>query len=107
MYVDLFDRWIIQLAVNSYLRVPNTQWGFPDDSVVKNIPAVAEDSGLIPGLGRSPGEGNNNPLQYTGKFCGQRSLAGYSPWDRKDSDRTEQLHFTSLLSFTFLDTSTM
>ena len=65
MYVDLFDRWIIQLAVNSYLRVPNTQWGFPDDSVVKNLPAVAEDSGLIPGLGRSPGEGNNNPLQYS------------------------------------------
>ena len=65
MYVDLFDRWIIQLAVNSYLRVPNTQWGFPDDSVVKNLPAVAEDSGLIPGLGRSPGEGNNNPLQFS------------------------------------------
>ena len=65
MYVDLFDRWIIQLAVNSYLRVPNTQWGFPDDSVVKNLPAVAEDSGLITGLGRSPGEGNNNPLQFS------------------------------------------
>ena len=48
----------------------------------------AGGKGLIPGLGRSPGEGNDNPLQYTGKFCGQKSLAGYSPWDCKDSDRT-------------------
>ena len=31
-------------------------------SVVKNLPANARDVGLIPGLGRSPGEGNGNPL---------------------------------------------
>ena len=31
----------------------------------KNLPANAEDSGSIPGSGRSPGEGNGNPLQYT------------------------------------------
>ena len=40
--------------------------GFPGDSVVKNPPANsgdAEDMGLIPVLGRSPGEGNGNPLQ--------------------------------------------
>ena len=36
---------------------------FPGDSVVKNPPANAEDMGLIPGLGRSPGEGNSCPLQ--------------------------------------------
>ena len=36
------------------------------------------DIGSIPGSGRSPGEGNGEPLQYS---ChGQRSLAGYSPW---------------------------
>ena len=34
-------------------------------SVVKNSPANSEDLGLIPGLGRSPGEGNGNPLQYS------------------------------------------
>ena len=34
-------------------------------SVVKNPPASAEDPGLIPGLGRSPGEGNGNSLQYS------------------------------------------
>ena len=33
--------------------------------MVKNPPANAEDAGLIPGSGRSPGEGNGNPLQYS------------------------------------------
>ena len=39
---------------------------FPGGSVVKKPPANAGDKGLIPGLERSPGEGNGNPLQY---FC--------------------------------------
>ena len=39
--------------------------GFPGGSVVKNPPANAGDLGLIPGSGRSPGEGNGNPLQYS------------------------------------------
>ena len=42
--------------------------GLPFGSVVKNPPANAGDAGdmgLIPGLGRSPGEGNGNPLQYS------------------------------------------
>ena len=39
--------------------------GFPGGSVVKNPPANAEDVGSIPGSGRSPGEGNGNPLQYS------------------------------------------
>ena len=34
-------------------------------SVVKNLPANTGDAGSIPGLGRSPGEGNGNPLQYS------------------------------------------
>ena len=48
----------------------------------------------IPGLGTSLGEGNGNPLQYYGmeKSHGQRSVVGYSPWGRKESDTTEQLH---------------
>ena len=33
--------------------------------MVKNPPANAGDTSLIPGLGRSPGEGNDNPLQYS------------------------------------------
>ena len=39
--------------------------GFPDGSVVKNLPANAGDMGLVPFWGRSPGEGNGNPLQYS------------------------------------------
>ena len=41
---------------------------FLGDAVVKNLPANAGDPGdvgLIPGSGRSPGEGNGNPLQYS------------------------------------------
>ena len=39
--------------------------GFSSGSVVKNPPASIGDSGSIPELGRSPGEGNGNPLQYS------------------------------------------
>ena len=42
--------------------------GFPGGSVIKNLPANAGDTrdvSSIPGLGRSPGEGNVNPLQYS------------------------------------------
>ena len=39
--------------------------GFPGGSVVKNLPANAEDMGSVPGWGRSPGEGNGNPLKYS------------------------------------------
>ena len=55
--------------------------GFPAGSVVKNPPVNAGDLGSIPGSGRSPAEGNSNPLQYSclEKFHGQRSLEGYSP----------------------------
>ena len=39
--------------------------GFPCSSVGKESACNAGDLGLIPGLGRSPGEGNGNPLQYS------------------------------------------
>ena len=42
--------------------------GFPGGAVVKNLPAYAGDTGDMgstPGLGRSPGEGNGNPLQFS------------------------------------------
>ena len=55
---------------------------------VKNI-CSAGDLGSIPGLGRSPGEGNGNPLQYS---CLENSMdRGYSPWGHKESDSTKQL----------------
>ena len=59
--------------------------GFPGGSDGKEYACNAGDLGSIPGLGRSSGGGHGNPLQYS---CletphGQRSLVGYSPWDRK------------------------
>ena len=42
--------------------------GFPSGTLVKNPPANAGDTGLIPGLGRSPGEGNGFPLPYSWAF---------------------------------------
>ena len=52
---------------------------------------VRFSSGPIPGLQRSPGEGNGNAFQYscTGKSHGQRGLAGYSPRDCKELGTTE------------------
>ena len=44
------------------------------------------------------------PVLLPGKSHGQRSLADYSPWDRKESDTTEQLHFTSLVKIAFYST---
>ena len=57
----------------------------------------AGEEGSIPGSGRSPGGGHGNPLQNS---ClesphGQRSLAGYSPWCREESDMTERLNKTA------------
>ena len=71
-------------------------WCFPGGKEVKNPPANAGDTrntGSIPGEGRSPEVGNDNPLQYfqPGKFHGQRRLVGYSTWGCKESDMTEQL----------------
>ena len=65
--------------------------GFPGDSDGKVSAGNAGDTGLIPGSGRAPGEGNGNPLQYSclEKSHGWRSLVGYSPWGRKESDTAE------------------
>ena len=62
---------------------------------VKDLPAMRE-MGLIPGLETFPGGGLGNPLQYSCRENphGQRSLAGYSPRGRKESDTTEWFHFT-------------
>ena len=48
------------------LLTPNLPRGFPDSSVGKESVCNAGDPGLIPGLGRSPGEGKGYPLQYSG-----------------------------------------
>ena len=67
--------------------------GFPGGLDSKESACNVGDPGLIPGLGSFPGEGNGNPLQYS--FLEnpheQKSLEGYSPRGRKESDMTELL----------------
>ena len=53
------------LQIHCFFHCPRLQWGFPGASVVKNPPTNAGDEGSIPGLGRSPGEGNGYPPQYS------------------------------------------
>ena len=66
--------------------------GFPGGSDDKEFACSVGDLGSIPGLGRSPGGGHGNPLQYSCQENphGQWSLAGYSTWGHKESDMTEQ-----------------
>ena len=56
--------------------------------MVKNLPANAVDTDLIPGLGKSPGEGNGNLLQDS---CLENpmSLAGCSLWGHKESETSD------------------
>ena len=72
--------------------------GFPGGSDGKESVCSVGDLGSIPGLGISPGEGHENPFQYS---ClenphGKRNLEGYSPWGHKESCRSSVL-FTKTL----------
>ena len=57
-------------------------YGLPSGIVVKNMPTNAGDADSIPGSGRSPWsrKWQSTPAFLPGKFHGQRSLAGSSPW---------------------------
>ena len=67
--------------------------GFPVGASGKESAFNAGHLGLIPGLGRSPGRGHGNPLQYSGlenpsHRQRQRGLEGYSPWGHKELNMT-------------------
>ena len=77
---------------------PAISVSFPGVSVVKNPPASTGDARSIPGLERSPGEGNGNPLQYS---CLESPMDREACWATgygvpKESDTTERLHFLCL-----------
>ena len=64
---------------------------FPDGSNSKEYACNVGDVDLIPGSGRSLGEGSGNPLQYSclENLMDGGSLVGYSSWGRKELDMTE------------------
>ena len=75
-------------------RLPTSVFlGFPGGSDGKESACNVRDLDLILGLGRSPGGGHGNPLQYSylENPHGQKSLAGCSPWGHKQLDKTELL----------------
>ena len=65
--------------------------GFPGGSDSKESTSNVGDLGSVPGLGRSPGGGHGNLLQYSSlkNPRGQRGLMGYNLWGHKESDTTE------------------
>ena len=64
--------------------------------MVKNPSASAGDTGLIPGLGRSPGEGNGNPLQYS---CQDNSMDRGAWWATVPGVTESQIRLCFLLSY--------
>ena len=66
-------------------------WGFPGGSNGKESACNAGNLGLIPGLGRSPGEGHGNLLQYSCLENPTDRGAWWAPWGYKGSDMTEQI----------------
>ena len=75
-------------ALLDYLQKPRWGGGFPGGSEVKASASNAGDPGSIPGS-------EPTPVFMPGKSHGPRSLVGYSPWGRKESDTTERLLLTS------------
>ena len=84
-----------------YIFLMTNDIDFPGGLDSKESAYNAGDLGSIAGSGRSLGEGNGNPLQYScleNPRHGPRRLVGYSPWGHKESDTTERLHFLSFFS---------
>ena len=69
--------------------------GFPDDSVGNKSSCNVGDLGSISGLGRSPGEGNGYPLQYSGL---ENSMDCIVHWVTKGQTRLCDFHFHILIN---------
>ena len=76
--------------------------GFPGASDGKEFTCNEGDMGLIPGLGRSPGEGNSYPLQYSGLENSMDCIVHrVTKSQTRLSDFHFSLHFMHSLKFTF------
>ena len=85
--------WHHQLNGHAFEQTLGDSEVFPGGSDGKESACSAGDPGSVPGLRRSPGEGNGNPVLYP---CLENSmdripcsLTGYSPQGHKESDKTE------------------
>ena len=98
------------IARNSYIKpkgllelaTKNLVGGFPGGSDGKESACNSGEPGSIPGLSKSPGEGNGNPFQYSGlenSMDIDRSLVGYSSWGCKNSDTTG---WATLITFKYV-----
>ena len=108
---------IAQLVKNPQCRRPRldswprkTRWrrdrlptpvslGFPGGSAGKESACNTGDLGVIPGLGRAPGEGKGSPLQYSGL---ENSLDCVVPWGRNELDMTEWLSLSLDIEYSSL-----
>ena len=84
---------VLQYRTDKWIIVKHNE-GFPSGSDGKESACSVGDLGSIPGLGKSPGERNGNPLQYSclANPTDRRAWRGMTvPWDRKESDTTERL----------------
>ena len=94
---QLFNEW--KEDWNGTISIYLCLWGI---KYLLNWEATCQvgDVGSIPGSGRSPGEGNGNPLQYSslGNPMDRRCLAGYSSWGCKESDTTQWLNHIYLFT---------
>ena len=101
---SLQNLWVPLDSVTTLFCLPTSSahlyYCFPGGSAGKESTRNAGDLGLIPGSGRSRGEGNwqTPPVPLPGKSHEQRSLAGCSPWGRKELGMAERL----TLSFTLI-----
>ena len=101
-WCSVLDAYTLKIAISSWRTDPLLFCNVPlygscvkaGSSLLKNLPPNAGDAGSVPGLGRSPGEGNGNPLQYCGlensKDCIIHGVA-------KGRTRLNDFHFTSSL----------
>ena len=97
-----FDSWVGKIPWRRDSLPTAVLLGFPGGWDGKESACNTGDLGSIPGLGRSPGGGHGNPLQYSclENSRGQRCLTDYSPWALKESETTERLstaHNTELI----------
>ena len=87
------------LASNTFVRF-NSYNGLPKWCSGKESACQCRRCGFDPCIGKTPGrrKWQPTPVFLPGKFHGQRSLAGYSPWGHKESDLTEHRHRPTLLT---------